>query len=72
MVEGRDKSGTWDEDTHTTIYKIGSQQGPAAQHTELCSTCCDNLHEKRIRKRLNGSVRIPESLCCTLETNPTL
>ena len=27
-VEGRDKSGTWDEHKHTTIYKIDNQQGP--------------------------------------------
>ena len=25
---GRDKSGAWDEHTHTTIYKIDNQQGP--------------------------------------------
>ena len=24
---GRDKSGSWDEHTHTTIYKIDIQQG---------------------------------------------
>ena len=24
----RDKSGAWDEHTHTTIYKIDNQQGP--------------------------------------------
>ena len=24
---GRDKSGDWDEHTHTTIYKIDNQQG---------------------------------------------
>ena len=72
MVEGREKSGTWDEDTRTTIYKIGNRQGPAAQHREIHSIFCDNLHEKRIQKRLSGSLRITESLCCTLETNPTL
>ena len=27
-IVGRDKSGAWDEHTHTTIYKIGNQQGP--------------------------------------------
>ena len=25
---GRDKSGAWDEHTHTTTYKIDNQQGP--------------------------------------------
>ena len=28
-VEGRDKSGAWDEHTHTTVYKINNLQGPA-------------------------------------------
>ena len=28
--EGRDKSGAWDEHTHTTVYKIGNQQEPTA------------------------------------------
>ena len=27
-VEGRGKAGAWGEHTHTTIYKIGSKQGP--------------------------------------------
>ena len=27
-VVGRDKSGAWDEHTHTTIYKIDNQQVP--------------------------------------------
>ena len=26
-VEGRDKSGAWDNHTHTTVYKIDNQQG---------------------------------------------
>ena len=26
-LEGRDKSGAWDEHTHNTIYKIINQQG---------------------------------------------
>ena len=25
---GGDKSGAWDEHTHTTIYKIDNKQGP--------------------------------------------
>ena len=27
-VGGSDKLGAWNEHTHTTIYKIGNQQGP--------------------------------------------
>ena len=25
---GRDKLGIWDEKIHTTVYKIGKEQGP--------------------------------------------
>ena len=28
LPKGRDKSGAWDEHTHTTIYNIGNQQEP--------------------------------------------
>ena len=35
-MAGRDKSGAWDEHTHTTVYKIDNQQGPTiAQGTLL-------------------------------------
>ena len=44
----RDTSGAWDEHTHTTIYKIGNQQGPTILHRELYSIFCDNLYGKRI------------------------
>ena len=27
-MRGRDKSGSWDEHIHTTIYKTDNQQGP--------------------------------------------
>ena len=27
-VAGRDKSGAWDEHTHSTIYRIDNQQRP--------------------------------------------
>ena len=46
-MAGRDKSGVWDEHTHThtTIYKTDNQQGPTVQHRELDSIFCDNLYE---------------------------
>ena len=31
---GRDKLGIWDEHKHTTMYKVGKQQGPTVQHRE--------------------------------------
>ena len=33
----RDKLGVWDEQIHTTIYKIDKQQGPTVWHRELYS-----------------------------------
>ena len=50
MVKGErgDKSGAWDKQTHTTIYKIDNQQGPTVRHRELYSIFYDNLYEKRI------------------------
>ena len=42
-VAGKDKSGTWDEHTHTTIYEIDNQQGYTIQHRELYSIFCDSL-----------------------------
>ena len=36
-MEGRDKSGAWDEHRHTTIYEIDNQQGHAIEHRELYS-----------------------------------
>ena len=35
--------GVWEGHVHTTIFKIGKQQGPTVQHGELCSMLCDSL-----------------------------
>ena len=32
---GRDKLGVWDEQIHSTIYRIDKQQGPTVQYREL-------------------------------------
>ena len=34
-VGGGDKSGAWGKHTHSTMYKIATQQGPTIQHKEL-------------------------------------
>ena len=39
----RDKLGVWDENIHTTMFKIDNQQGPTVQHRELYSISCKNL-----------------------------
>ena len=48
---------------HTTIYKIGNQQGPTVQHKELCSILHKNLDGKRIWKRTDTCTCINESIC---------
>ena len=45
---GREKLEVWDSHTHTTIYKIGNQQGPTVEHRELYSIYCNDLFGKRI------------------------
>ena len=40
---GRDKLGVWDEQKHTTVYKIDKQQGPTVEHRELYSASCNYL-----------------------------
>ena len=40
----RDKLGVWDENIHTTVYKIDRQQGPTVQHVELCSALRGSLN----------------------------
>ena len=34
---GRDRQGVWDGRGHTAVFNMENQQGPAAQHGELCS-----------------------------------
>ena len=67
---GKDRSGAWDEHTHThththtytTIYKMDYQQGPIVHYRESYSIFCDNLHKKRICKRMKISICVTESL----------
>ena len=40
---GVDKLGVWDQQIHTTVYKVGKQQGPIVSHRELYSMSCNNL-----------------------------
>ena len=39
----RDKLGVWDENIHTTVYKIGKHQGPTVQHRDLHLISYHNL-----------------------------
>ena len=40
---GRDSQGVWDGHGHTAVFNMENQQGPAVQHTELCSILWNNL-----------------------------
>ena len=38
---------------HTTIHKVDNPQGHTIQHREFYSILCNNLHERRIWKRMD-------------------
>ena len=48
----RDSQGVWDGHVHTVIFKMDNQQGPTAQHMELCSMLCSSLDGTRIWGRM--------------------
>ena len=43
------KSGAWNQQIETVIYKIDKEQGPTVQHRELYSIHYNNL-EKTVKK----------------------
>jgi len=45
-----------------------NQQGPAGQHTELCSMSHGSLDERGVWGRMGACVWVAESLCCSLKT----
>ena len=40
---GRDSYGVRGGHVHTAVFKMDNQQGPTAQHRELCSVLCGSL-----------------------------
>ena len=48
------------------------QWAPPIWHRELYAIFCDNLYEKRIRKKMDMCTGITESLYCTAEIIVTL
>ena len=40
---GGDKLGVWDQQIHTTVYKIDKEQGPTVEHRQLYSVSCNGL-----------------------------
>ena len=71
-VVGRDKSGAWDEHSHTTTYKqITSKDllystGNSTQYSVI------TYMRKKSVKRMNMCICITDSLCYIPETNTTL
>ena len=48
------------------------QQGPTAEHRELCSVLCGSLDERGVWGRMDTCIRVAESLHCSPETLRTL
>ena len=47
---------------------MDNQQGPIAQHRELCSMSCGSLDGKAVWGKMDTCVYMAESLCCPPET----
>ena len=70
--QGKDRRkgqfGNWDGHAHIAIFKLGSQQGPTVQHTELNSVLCGSLDVRGVWGTMDTFVCKVESLCCSSET----
>ena len=69
--EGRRKEGVWDGHVHTTMFKMDNQQGPTAQHRELCWMSCASLDASGVWERMVTCICMAESLPCSPETITT-
>ena len=58
------------EALHTAVFKMDNQQGPTAQHRELCSVLCGSLDG--VWGRMDTCTCMAESLHCSPETLTTL
>ena len=54
------------EALHTAVFKMDNQQGPTAQHRELCSMLCGSLDG--VWGRMDTCTCMAESLHCSPET----
>ena len=58
---------------HTAVFKMDNQQGPPAQHREVCSMLHGSLDGRGVWGRMDTwSTWMAESLCCPPETITTL
>ena len=69
---GEDGQGLWGGHGHTAGFNMESQQGPAAQHRELCSVLWGSLDGRGVWGRMDPCVCTAESLRWSPETITTL
>ena len=63
----KDSQGVWGGHIHTAVFKMDNQQGPTAQHRELCSVLCGSLDGRRVWRSMDTCVCLAESLHCSPE-----
>ena len=70
---GEEVIGGFGVDERTLLcFKMDSQLGPTAQHTELCSVLRGSLDGWAAWGRMGTYICVAESLCCAPETIATL
>ena len=69
---GRKESDTTERLTLHFSFKMDNQQGPTAEHRELCSISCGSLDGRGVWGRWDICVCMVESLCCPPEMITTL
>ena len=57
---------------HIAVFKMDHQQGPTAQHGDLCSMICGSLDGRGVWGRMDSCTCIAESLPCSPEMITTV
>ena len=71
-IGGKDSQEVWDGHVNTAVFKMDNQQGPTAQHRELCSILCGSLDGNGVWGRMHMYICMDESLRCSSKTITTL
>ena len=69
---GESELGSVDGHVHTAILKMENQQGPTAQHMELCLMLCGSLGGMGVWQGMDTCVCMTESLLLSPESITTL
>ena len=69
---GRDGWRVWDQYVYTAVFRMGNQQSPTVQHSELCSMLHGSLDGRGVWGRIDTCICMAEALCCPPETITTL